>query len=116
MKLRGAPATESDALPLRVQIYNEAIRDLLRVAPARPAGASASAPPPPDVPASLTVHQDGEGAVEVPGLTRLRIPDAAAVDALLARAARKRAVAATSMNEVSSRRRVSRARREPSPI
>lgn len=68
------------------------------------ASSSGPAPPPPDVPASLTVHQDGEGAVEVPGLTRLRVPDAAAVDALLARAAKKRAVAATSMNEVSSRR------------
>ena len=108
MRGRLMPPLPSSILFPPCQIYNEAIRDLLRVTPPRAAAGGASSgpapPPPPDVPATLTVHQDGEGAVEVPGLTRLRVPDAAAVDALLARAAKKRAVAATSMNEVSSRR------------
>jgi hypothetical protein len=41
--------------------------------------------------------------VAVPGLTRIPIPDEAAVDAVLARAAKRRSVAATSMNAQSSR-------------
>jgi hypothetical protein len=53
--------------------------------------------------ANLTVHQDPEGNVYVPGLTHVPVESAAAVDALMARAARKRAVAVTQMNAQSSR-------------
>lgn len=85
-----------------VEIYNEALRDLLRPAAGAAAAAAASAAGEASAPA-LTVHQDAEGNAEVPGLTRIAVPDAAAVEALLALAARRRAVACTAMNATSSR-------------
>ncbi|RYG56706.1 hypothetical protein EON66_02215, partial [archaeon] len=54
-----------------------------------------------DVP--LVIHQDAEGGIEVPGLTRVAVCDIDAIDALLLRASKRRAVAATAMNEQSSR-------------
>lgn len=74
-----------------LEIYNESIRDLLRVG-----GAEEPAAP-------LSIHQDAEGAPEVPGLTRVPVACPGDIDALLARAAKRRAVACTAMNEQSSR-------------
>ena len=74
-----------------MQIYNENLRDLLRVKEADPKAAS------------LSIHQDAEGSVEVPGLTKVTVSDGETIDALLARAAKRRAVACTNMNELSSR-------------
>lgn len=80
-----------------LEIYNESLRDLLRD-PKKAAGAGAGAGE-----VVLTVHQDTAGNTDVPGLTRLPIADARDVDQLLAAAAKRRAVAATSMNAQSSR-------------
>ena len=100
-----------------LEIYNEAIRDLLRVP--KPGGA----PEPASLPivsaasssssssgaggypaaSSSKADEDGNTAVEVPGLTKVPVEDEGTVHALLARAARRRAVASTAMNEVSSR-------------
>lgn len=87
-----------------LEIYNEVVRDLLRVGSggaARAGGAGGKAGG--EDGAALTIHQDGDGAVEVPGLTRVAVADSDTIDVLLARAAKRRAVAATSMNELSSR-------------
>ena len=90
-----------------LEIYNETIRDLLR-APAGSAAAIASGRGGASAaPAALSLHQldgaDPAGGIEVPGLTHVPITSADDVTAVLARAARRRAVAATDMNEVSSR-------------
>jgi kinesin family member C1 len=97
-----------------LEIYNEAVRDLLRVpkpggppepaslpivnaAPAGGAGGASS---------SSAAADDGSGpnaGVEVPGLTKVPVDDEGAVAALLARAAKRRATASTAMNELSSR-------------
>jgi hypothetical protein len=88
-----------------LEIYNEALRDLLSKAPPAAASSSSSssssAPPPPPPP--LTVHQDAEGNVSVPGLTRCSVTAEGDVGELLARAGARRATAATSMNAHSSR-------------
>ena len=102
-----------------LEIYNEAVRDLLRVPkPGGPPEPSSlpivnSAPPPGTTAAaaaSSSAASDGSGGepaanagVEVPGLTRVPVEDEAAVAVLLARAAKRRSVATTAMNEVSSR-------------
>jgi len=75
------------------QIYNEVVKDLLRVT--KPGGK--------DDGAALAIVQPSETVVEVPGLTRLPVPDRATIDALMARASKRRTVASTAMNEVSSR-------------
>lgn len=72
-----------------LEIYNEQIRDL--------AWNSKSEPP------SLAIHQDADGKVDVPGLTRTVVTSERDVDTILMRAMKRRAVAATSMNSVSSR-------------
>jgi hypothetical protein len=79
-----------------LEIYNEALRDLLAKAP--PGGGGGAPPPPP-----LTVHQDAEGNVSVPGLTRCAVTREGDVGELLARAGARRATAATAMNAQSSR-------------
>ncbi len=82
-----------------LEIYNEALRDLLaRAPPAGGGGGGGGAPPPP-----LTLHQDAEGNVTVPGLTRCAVTREGDVGELLARAAARRATAATAMNAHSSR-------------
>lgn len=88
-----------------LEIYNENIRDLLRVKPATSAGgagagAGAGAK---EEGVGLTVHQDADGNTDVPGLTRVPVDSEMAVDGLMARAAKRRAVAATHMNAQSSR-------------
>jgi kinesin family protein C1 len=72
-----------------LEIYNEAIRDLLRIKK--------------DDEPMLAIHQDAEGNPEVPGLTRVPVSEHGTIDQLLQRAAKRRAVAATTMNEQSSR-------------
>lgn len=96
--------------PCRVvaQIYNENIRDLLRLPKAgsssgSAAGAASSSSSAAAEPASLAIHQDADGHTDVPGLTRVAVSDASEIDTLLARAAKRRAVASTAMNEQSSR-------------
>lgn len=83
-----------------LEIYNEQIRDLLRVSAPSSAQSSNSAAASSD---TLTVHQDGDGNTYVPGLTHVVVDTPEAVDQLMARAAKKRAVAVTNMNAQSSR-------------
>jgi len=90
----------------RAQIYNENIRDLLRLPKAGSSGnaaGAASSSAAAAEPASLAIHQDVEGHTDVPGLTRVAVSDASEIDTLLVRAAKRRAVASTAMNEQSSR-------------
>lgn len=94
-----------------LEIYNEQVRDLLRVAPPSKGGPGASSSEPASLPIvfgagganSSSGEGDANAAVEVPGLTRVGVDCEADVAALLARAAKRRAVASTSMNESSSR-------------
>lgn len=82
-----------------LEIYNEQIRDLLRVSTPASAQSNNSA----TSAETLTVHQDGDGNTYVPGLTHVVVDTPEAVDQLMARAAKKRAVAVTNMNAQSSR-------------
>jgi kinesin family protein C1 len=83
-----------------LEIYNEQIRDLLRVSvPSSDKQGNNSS----SLADSLTVHQDGDGNTYVPGLTHIVVDTPEAVDQLMARAAKKRAVAVTNMNAQSSR-------------
>ena len=94
-----------------LEIYNEQIRDLLRVSSggAGAGGASLSASAGAGAGAAgaggdiLTVHQDADGNIYVPGLTHVAVDSPAAVEQLMVRAAKKRAVAVTNMNSQSSR-------------
>ena len=94
-----------------LEIYNEAIRDLLRAprpgGPAEPAslsivaaGAAASSS---SSAASAAGADDSNAGVEVPGLTKVPVADEGTIASLLARAAKRRATASTAMNELSSR-------------
>lgn len=82
------------------------MRDLLRgPTSGKPgaAGAGAGAGAADDGSGALAIHQDVDGNPEVPGLTRMPVAEASGIDALLAQAERRRAVASTNMNDRSSR-------------
>ncbi|KAJ1735325.1 kinesin-like nuclear fusion protein [Coemansia biformis] len=78
-----------------VEIYNEAIQDLLAPSVRGAAGS--------DKQAKLDIYQDSEGRTRVKNVTAVSVDSAERVHWLLARAAENRTVAATNCNERSSR-------------
>lgn len=74
-----------------LEIYNEQLRDLLKAGSASGQGGPVS------------IRLDASGAPDVFGLTKVPVASQETIDKLLARADRNRAVAATEMNERSSR-------------